>query len=176
MNQQLKLQHQITLIYRYFQEFLCGGWDNFDIFKLSALGREILITVKTKICPFHYFVDIYPTGKNDTPNESAAQTTTPDSIDLQILSIVFVWWLRQFWHFHLVGTGPWNFNCCRNTNFAGPLFWCFSSYRRELCTKWISSSNCIINKLWFTATFNSFCMVTQTILTFSPCRHWTVKY
>ena len=77
-----------------------------------------------------------------------------------------MWWLSHFWHFHLVGTRPWNFNCCQNTNFAGPPFWCFSSYRRELCTKWISSSNSIINKLWFTATFNSFCMVTQTILTF----------
>ena len=96
MNQQLKLQCQKALIYRYFQYFLCGGSDNFDIFNLSALGREILITVKTKICPFYYFVGIYPTGKNDTLNESAAQTTMPESIDLQILSIVFVWWLRQF--------------------------------------------------------------------------------
>ena len=49
MNQQPKLYHQTALIYRYFKQFLCGGTDNFDIFILSALGREILITVKIKI-------------------------------------------------------------------------------------------------------------------------------
>ena len=103
MNQQLKL-HQITLIYWYFQLVLCRGSDNFDIFNLSTLGHEILIAVKTKTCPNHYFGCIHPTGKNDTLNESAAQTTTSDNIDLQILSIVFVWWLRQFWHFHPDGT------------------------------------------------------------------------
>ena len=141
MNQQLKLQRQIALIYRYFQKFLCGGSENFDIFDLSALGREILITVKTKICPFHYFVGIYPTGKNDTLNESAAHTTTPDSIDLQILSIVFVWWLRQFWHFQPVGTGPWNFNHCQNKNLSLPQFCWYWPYRKEWYTKSISSSN-----------------------------------
>ena len=123
-----------------------------------------------------YFGAFHLTEENYAPNESAAQTVPSRSFDLQLLSIVFAWWHRQFWHFHLVATGPWNFNCCQNTNFAGPLFWYFSSYRRKLCTKWISSSNCTINKLWFTATFNSFCMVTQTILTFSPCRHRTVKF
>ena len=87
MNQQLKLQHQIALIYRYFQYFLCGGSENFDIFNLSALGLKILIAVKTKAWPNHYFGCIHPTGKNDTLNESAAQTTTSDNIDLQILSI-----------------------------------------------------------------------------------------
>ena len=109
MNQQFKLQHQIALIYRYFQWFLCGCSDNFNIFNLSALGREILITVKTKICPVHYFGCIHPTGKNDTLNELAAQTITSDNIDLQIL-------------------------------------------------------------------FNSFCVVAETILTFSTCRHWAVKF
>ena len=85
MNQQLKLQHQIALIYRYFQHvqyFLCGGSDNFDFFTPTALGHEILIAVKTKNWPNHYFVGIDPTGKNDTLNESAAQTSTSDSIDL----------------------------------------------------------------------------------------------
>ena len=136
---------------------LCGGSDNFDIFTLSAPGREILIVVKTQTLPVHYFGAFHLTEENYAPNESAAQTVSSISFDLQLLSIVFAWWQRQFWHFHFVGTRPWNFNCCQNTNFAGPLFWCFSSYRRELCIKWISSSNCIINKLSFTATFNFFC-------------------
>ena len=125
----------------------------FWYFTLSAPGREILIVVTTQTLPGHYFGAFRLTEENYAPNESTAQTISPISFDLQLLSIVFAWWHRQFWHFHLVGTGPWNFNCCQNTNFAGPLFWCFSSYRRELCTKWISSSNCIINKLWFTSTF-----------------------
>ena len=95
----------------------------------------------TKFVPVHYFGGILPTGKNDTLNESAVQTTTSDCIDLQILSIVFVWWLRQFWHFQPVGTGPWNFNHCQNKNLSGPLFWLYSLYRKEWYTKWISSSN-----------------------------------
>ena len=82
MNQQLKLQHQIALIYGYFHQFLCGGSDNFDILTPTALGREILIAVKTKNWPNHYFGCIHPTGKNDALNESAAQTATSESIDL----------------------------------------------------------------------------------------------
>ena len=141
------------------------------IFNLSALGREILIVVKTQNLPVHYFGAFHLTEENCAPNESAAQTVSSISFDLQLLSIVFAWWHRQFWHCHLVVTGPWNFNCCQNTNFAGPLFWWFSSYRRELCIKWISSSNFIINNLWFTATFNIFFfffVVAHIILTFSP--------
>ena len=84
---------------------MCRGSDNVDILNLSALGREILIAVKTKTWPNHYFGCIHPTGKNDTLNELAAQTTTSDNIDLQILSIVFVSWLGQFLHFQPVGTG-----------------------------------------------------------------------
>ena len=84
MNQQLKLQHQIALIYRYFQQFLCGGPDNFDIFTLTALGREILMAFKTKNYPVHYIVGIHPTGKNFAPNEWTAQTLSPDSFDLKL--------------------------------------------------------------------------------------------
>ena len=126
--------------------------------------------------PNHYFGCIHPTGKNDALNESAAQTTTSDNIDLQILSIVFVWWLRQFWHFLPVGTGPWNFNRCQNKNLAEPLVWLYSSYRKEWYIKWISSSYYNIRKHWFTDTFNSFCVVAETILIFSTCRHWAVKF
>ena len=94
-----------------------------------------------------------------------------DSIDLQILSIVFVWWLREFWHFRPVGTGPWNFNHCKNKNLSLPLFCWYLSHGKEWYTKWISSSNYNVRKHWFTDTFNSFCVVAQTILTFSTCRH-----
>ena len=129
---------------------MCRGSDNFDIFNLSALGREILITVKTKTSPFYYFVGIHPTGKSDTLNESAAQTATSESIDLQILSIVFVWWLRQFWHFQPVVTGPWNFNHCQSKNLAEPLFWLYSSielYGREHELRTIPLEPLVV--LWF---------------------------
>ena len=61
------------------------------------------------------------------------------------------------------------FYCYENKYFFGLLFWRYSSYRKELCTKWISSSNCSIRELRFTATsiFCVLCVVAQTIVTFS---------
>ena len=72
----------MRLILETLRYFLCAGSENFDIFNLSALGREILIAVKTKTWPNHYFGCIYPTGKNDALNKLAAQTATSDSIAL----------------------------------------------------------------------------------------------
>ena len=133
-------------------------------------------TVKSKICPIHYFRCIYATIKKYVPNDLVKLTVTSVVFGFHIIAIVFVCWHRQFWHFHPIVTDQWNFNRCQNKNSACSLYWLDSPYSKESCIKWTSSSNCTISKLWFTATVNSFCMVAQTILTFSPCRHRAVKF
>ena len=75
-------------------------------------------TVKTKICPIHYFRSIYATIKKYVPNDLVKLTVTSVVFGFHIIAIVFVCWLRQFWHFHAVATEQFNFNCCQNTKFV----------------------------------------------------------
>ena len=75
-------------------------------------------TVKTKICPIHYFRSIYATIKKYVPNDLVKLTVTPVVFGFHIIEIVFVCWSRQFWHFHPVATEQFNFNCCQNTKFV----------------------------------------------------------
>ena len=74
--------------------------------------------VKTKICPIHYFRSIYATIKKYVPNDLVKLTVTSVVFGFHIIAIVFVCWLRQFWHFHAVATEQFNFNCCQNTKFV----------------------------------------------------------
>ena len=68
---------------------MCGGSDNFDIFTLSAPGREILIVVETQTLPVHYFGAFHLTEENCASNESAAQIVSSISFDLHLLSFFF---------------------------------------------------------------------------------------
>ena len=75
-------------------------------------------TVKTNICPIHYFRSIYATIKKYVPNDLVKLTVTSVVFGFHIIAIVFVCWPRQFWHFHPVATEQFNFNCCQNTKFV----------------------------------------------------------
>ena len=105
----------------------CNLWP--EIFNLShdpyyrpprprQAAKQPNATVKTNICPIHYFRSIYATIKKYVPNDLVKLTVTSVVFGFHIIAIVFVCWPRQFWHFHPVATEQFNFNCCQNTKFV----------------------------------------------------------